>query len=73
MILFLPDLVALVLVADGQQVQQDLIEVAQGEVYTHHCNCISGSHLRTAERETAQKDQENLTFVCCVTVVKGLQ
>lgn len=27
-ILFLPDLVALVLVADGQQVQQDLIEVA---------------------------------------------
>lgn len=27
-VLFLPDLVALVLVADGQQVQQDLIEVA---------------------------------------------
>ena len=27
-VLFLPDLVAFVLVADGQQVQQDLVEVA---------------------------------------------
>ena len=48
--LFLPDLVALVLVADGQQVQQDLIEVAQSEVYPHHRYRISRGHLRAEER-----------------------
>lgn len=49
-IFFLPYLVALVLVADGQQIQQDFIEVAQSEVYTHHCDGITGGHLRATAR-----------------------
>lgn len=39
---------AFVLVADGQQIQQDLVEVAQSEVYAHHCNRVTRSHLRAA-------------------------
>lgn len=56
--LLLPDLVAFVLVADGQQVQQDFIEVAKGEVNAHHCNCVSRSHLRAEERDGEQAKEE---------------
>lgn len=43
----LPNFVALVLVADGQQIQQDLIEVTQCKVDAHYGYCIPWSHLRT--------------------------
>lgn len=55
--LYLPDLVAFVLVADGQQIQQDLIEVAKSKVYTHHCNCIPRGHLRAAGRAEKEKNE----------------
>lgn len=45
-----PDLVALVLVADGQKVQQHFIEVTKGKVNTHHRNCITRGHLITEEK-----------------------
>lgn len=45
----LPYLVALVLIADGQQIQQHFVEVAQGEVDTHHCHGVTGGHLRAGE------------------------
>lgn len=45
-----PDLVSLVLVANGKQVQQNFIEVAKGKVYAHHCNCIAWGHLRARDR-----------------------
>lgn len=50
-ILFLPDLIAFVLVADGHQVQEDLVEVSKGEVYTHHCNSVARCHLRATNRQ----------------------
>lgn len=58
---FLPYLVALVLVADGKQIQQDLIEVAQGEVYPHHCDSITRGHLRAkvGQRGRAEEETEN--------------
>lgn len=42
----LPDFISPVLVADGQQIQQDFIEVAQGKVDAHYCYCIARGHLR---------------------------
>lgn len=45
----LPYLVALVLIADGQQIQQHFVEVAQGEVDTHHCHGVTGGHLGAEE------------------------
>lgn len=45
----LPYLVALVLIADGQQIQQHFVEVAQGEVDTHHGHGVTGGHLRAEE------------------------
>lgn len=50
MVLNPPDLVAFVLVADGQKVQQHFIEVTKGKVNTHHCNCITWGHLITEEQ-----------------------
>lgn len=52
----LPDLVAFVLVADGQQVEQDFVEISKGEVYTHDCNCITRSHLRAEDRAESRED-----------------
>ena len=46
-----PNLDSLVLVADGQQVQQDLVEIAQGEVYAHHRRCIARPHVGAEERK----------------------
>lgn len=43
----LPDFIALVLVADGQKIQQNFVEVAQSEVNAHNRYCVSGGHLGT--------------------------
>lgn len=51
----LPYLVALVLIADGQQIQQHFVEVAQGEVDTHHCHGVTGGHLRAGEERRRAK------------------
>lgn len=45
----LPDFIALVLVADGQKIQQNFVEVAQSEVNAHNCYCVPGGHLGTGK------------------------
>lgn len=57
---FLPYLVALVLIADGQQIQQDLVEVAQGEVDAHHCHGVAGGHLRAGRRRRGKAGGDRL-------------
>lgn len=58
----LPDFISLVLVADGQQIQQDFIEIAEGKVDAHYCYCIAWGHLRAkckrkdTEGETGERD-----------------
>lgn len=61
---FLPYLVALVLVADGQQIQQNLVKVAQREVDTHHSHGITRGHLRAANRgRNGSSERGNLNFL----------
>lgn len=47
----LPDFVALVLVANGQKIQQNFVEVAQSEVNAHNCYCVTRGLLRTRNRD----------------------
>lgn len=53
----LPNLVALVLIADGQQIQQHFVEVAQRKVDTHHCHGVTGGHLRAEEERRRRKEK----------------
>lgn len=46
----LPDFVALVLIADGQKIQQNFVEVAQSEVNAHNRYCVTGGLLGTGKR-----------------------
>lgn len=45
----LPDFVALVLVADGQKIQQNFVEVAQSEVNAHNRYRVTRGHLGTGK------------------------
>lgn len=54
---------AFVLVADGQQIQQNLIEVAKSKVYTHHCNCITRGHLRAADGTEKQRKMSHAEWI----------
>ncbi len=47
----LPDFVALVLVANGQKIQQNFVEVAQSEVNAHNRYCVTRGLLRTRNRD----------------------
>lgn len=54
----LPDFISPVLVADGQQIQQDFIEVAQGKVDAHYCYCIAWGHLRARCKRKEIEDEK---------------